>query len=112
MLPYRVICDIINVNEIEPRTLPNIHCGKLREKEVGKLEDLLLTIRKAMEYRRRMRIIYEKDGAFTERTIRPYLLKDNELYAYCYMRGSKRRFRLDHIIGAVMLSEEEKGKET
>ena len=72
------------------------------------MEDLLLTIRKAMEYHRRMRIIYEKDGAFTERTIRPYMLKDNELYAYCYMRGSRRRFRLENIIGAVMLQEEEK----
>ncbi|MBR4079288.1 MAG: WYL domain-containing protein [Christensenellaceae bacterium] len=75
------------------------------------MENLLLTIRKAMEYHRRIRIIYEKDGAFTERTIRPYQLKDNELHAYCYMRSSKRRFRLENIIGAVMLPEDEKGQE-
>ena len=68
----------------------------------------MLAITKAMEYHRLLRIIYEKDGEFTERVIRPNYMKDGELYAYCYMRHGKRRFRIGNIIAAVMLPEKEK----
>lgn len=71
------------------------------------LEDVLLAIRKAMEYHRLLRIIYEKDGEFTERVIRPDHIRETELYAYCYMRHGKRRFRLENIVAAVMLPEKE-----
>lgn len=72
------------------------------------MEDVLLAITKAMEYHRLLRIIYEKDGAFTERVIRPNYIKEDELHAYCCMRHGKRRFRLENIIAAVMLPEKEK----
>lgn len=61
-----------------------------------------------MEYQRLLKIMYEKDGSFTERVIRPYQIKNDELYAYCYLRHGKRRFRLEYIIAAVMLPEKEK----
>jgi len=67
----------------------------------------LLTITKAMEYDRLVRIIYEKDGEFTERVVRPNFLKDGELHAYCYLRHGKRRFRVENIMGAMMIPEKE-----
>ena len=79
---------------------------KHRKNEI-ELEDVLLAITKAMEYQRLLRIIYEKDGEFTERVIRPYYIKEADLYAYCCMRHGKRRFRLENIIAAVMLPEKE-----
>ena len=66
-----------------------------------------MLIEKAREYHRLVRIIYEKDGEFTERVIRPNFIKNDELHAYCCMRHGKRRFRLNNIIAAVMLPEKE-----
>lgn len=66
-----------------------------------------MVITKAMEYHRSVRIIYEKNGEFSERVLRPYQIKDGELHAYCYLRHAKRRFRMEHIIAAEMLPEKE-----
>ncbi|MBQ4062391.1 MAG: hypothetical protein IJD14_06035 [Christensenellaceae bacterium] len=65
------------------------------------MTDIEKTIIKAIELDKLVRIIYESDKGFTERTVRPIKLENEELYAYCYLRRSRRKFKLSGILSAV-----------
>ncbi|MFZ5351369.1 MAG: hypothetical protein ACOZCL_01455 [Bacillota bacterium] len=45
-------------------------------------------------------IIYMSDKGITERSIKPIKLDGDILEAYCYLKKSVRRFRVENILGA------------
>ena len=59
--------------------------------QLGKIEE-------AGHKRRNIRITYtDSKGDITIRTVEPYEVKDNKLYAYCTVRQGIRAFKLERI---------------
>ena len=61
-------------------------------------------ILKAIESGSRLHIIYEGANGISERFIKPVKLSDGELSAYCYMKHGMRKFKLEGILGASVIS--------
>ena len=66
------------------------------------MTDIERVFLKAIENDERVRIIYETDKGITERTVRPISMQDGEVYAYCYLRRNRRRFKLSSVLGAAL----------
>lgn len=61
------------------------------------------TLRKAIERGLLVRIIYDSNGEYTERTIKPNSIGEQGVAAYCYLRKSKRIFKMSNILSAIIM---------
>lgn len=61
------------------------------------------TLLMALEQERRICMIYESGGKYTERTVRVIELREDAVYAYCYLRRKRRLFKLANILSAQLL---------
>lgn len=66
-------------------------------------------IKKAINEMKKIDIIYMKENGITERQIKPIKLSDGILEAYCYMRRSIRKFKMDNILGASFIKHKNAG---
>ena len=65
--------------------------------------DVEITLEKAVQLNRRVKIIYERNGEYTERVVRPHGLTEIELIGYCYLRKARRKFKISNILSAILL---------
>ena len=61
------------------------------------------TLLMALEQERRICMIYESGGKYTERTVRVIELREDAVYAYCYLRRTRRLFKLANILSSQLL---------
>lgn len=47
-------------------------------------------------------IVYDGKNGISQRKIKPKQLNGDNLLAYCYMKNNMRKFRIDHILSAVI----------
>lgn len=67
---------------------------------------ILQTIEKGGQERKVVRIIYkDSKGAFTERRIEPYEIKNGKVWGYCLNNNGIRQFNISGIIEAVLTQE-------
>lgn len=67
---------------------------------------VLKTIKRSMQYNQILDMIYMDDGGkITKRRVKIFKLKGDLFQAYCYLRGSKRTFKIDNILAAVPVTE-------
>lgn len=65
-----------------------------REEEIKKI------LIRALKEEKRLEIIYESGGVFTQRKIKIIDLEDSTATAYCYLRKQKRTFKIKQILSA------------
>lgn len=54
-----------------------------------------------------IRIMYmDDDGKVTKRTVRVLKINSTTLKAFCYLRGSRRTFKIDNLLAVVSVSSE------
>lgn len=71
-------------------------------------QDPLWVVRAALERGTDVRILYmDRNGAVTDRQIRPVSDEGSRVYAHCYLRGDKRHFRYDRIESAEEVERQE-----
>ena len=59
-------------------------------------------LERAILEKKRVRIMYLSDGVITERLIKPFCIEGQSVKAYCYLRRSKRTFKMEGILSAQM----------
>lgn len=63
---------------------------------------MLNTIKRSMQYNQLLDMIYMDDsGQITKRRIKVFKVTRESFQSYCYLRGSKRTFKIDNILAAV-----------
>lgn len=61
-----------------------------------------------MKYNQILDMIYmDDDGQITKRRIKVFKVAGDSFQAYCYLRGSKRTFKIDNILAAVPIVSKE-----
>ncbi len=69
---------------------------------------MLNAIKKSMQYNQSVNMIYMDDsGAITKRRVKPFKICGNTFMAYCYVRKSKRTFKIDNVLAVVPISKRE-----
>lgn len=64
---------------------------------------------KSMRYNQPMDMVYmSNDGAVSQRRIKVLQMRGDCCVAYCYLRQSKRTFRVDSILALVPVTEKER----
>lgn len=66
-------------------------------------KEVLRVLKRAIDENKKVRIIYESAGDYSERTIRVIALQTKDVRAYCYMRHARRIFKLNGILSAQLL---------
>jgi predicted DNA-binding transcriptional regulator YafY len=57
-------------------------------------------LKKSLNEKIIIRIMYDNKGIITEREIRVTSIKDEKIVAFCYLRNAKRTFKKDKILAA------------
>lgn len=57
-------------------------------------------LKKSLEDKEAIRIIYMSDKGITQRDIIVYNMDDEKITAYCYLRKCRRTFRINNILSA------------
>jgi predicted DNA-binding transcriptional regulator YafY len=61
-----------------------------------------------MRYNQSVNMIYMDDsGTITKRRIKPFKISGESFQAYCYLRGSKRTFKIDGVLALVPVTKRE-----
>lgn len=61
-----------------------------------------INILKSMKHNRIAEIIYLKaNGELTKRRVKVLSVDDNTFKAYCFLRGTKRTFKIDNVLAFV-----------
>lgn len=69
---------------------------------------MIKTIKKSMKYGQLLQIIYlSDDGVVTKRVVYPIKLSSSALYAYCYLRQSRRTFKVTNVLALVPIIKKE-----
>ena len=68
---------------------------------------MLETLRYSMRNKKVIQIIYHGSGGITQRKIKVLKMDDVKVTAYCYTKKGIRSFKLDSILGASMIHEDE-----
>ncbi len=54
-----------------------------------------------------IRLMYmDESGNVTKRTVRVLKIKSDTLIAFCYLRGARRTFKIDHLLAIVSVQRE------
>lgn len=70
---------------------------------------MLNVINKAMKYNQMLNMIYmDNSGGITKRRIKVFKVSDKSFVAYCYLRGSKRTFKIDNVLALVPIITKER----
>jgi len=70
---------------------------------------VLKTIERSMKYNQLLDMIYmDSDGAITKRRVNPLKVTKDSFQAYCYLRGSKRTFKVDNVLALVPITTKER----
>ncbi len=67
------------------------------------MDETLRVLQRAVQNEHKVRIIYESDGNFSERTIKPERITEDKISGYCYMRKRKRTFVISKILAAAII---------
>lgn len=63
---------------------------------------MLNTIKRSMQYNQILDMIYMDDsGQITKRRIKVFKITGESFQAYCYLRGSRRTFKIDNVLALV-----------
>lgn len=63
-------------------------------------------IERAMKYNQVMDMIYmDSSGKITKRRVQVFRITGDSFQAYCFLRGSKRTFKVDNVLAAVPIAE-------
>lgn len=55
-----------------------------------------------MQYNQSLNMIYMDDsGQITKRRVKPFKITGNTFMAYCYVRRSRRIFKIDNVLAVV-----------
>lgn len=69
---------------------------------------MLNTIKKSMQYNQSLDMIYMDDsGQITKRRVKPFKITGNTFMAYCYVRKSRRTFKIDGVLAVVPVKNRE-----
>lgn len=61
-----------------------------------------------MKYNQLADMIYmDNDGGITKRRIKVFKVTQDSFQAYCYLRGSKRTFKIDNVLALVPVTTRE-----
>lgn len=72
---------------------------------------VLNIIKKSMQYNQSLDMIYvDDDGTITQRRIKSFKISGDTFVAYCYLRGSKRTFKIDGVLALVPAAENKVSK--
>ena len=70
---------------------------------------MLNVVNKSMMSNQLLDMIYMTDnGSVTKRRIKVYKVENNSFYAYCFLRGSRRTFKVDNILALVPVVRKER----
>ncbi len=70
---------------------------------------MLNTIKKSMQYKQSLNMIYMDDsGTITKRRVKPFKITGDSFMAYCYVRRSRRTFKIDGVLAVVPVAERER----
>ena len=62
-------------------------------------------LKKSLDEKKIIRIIYDNKGTITERDVRVLSLNDEKISAFCYLRNTKRTFIIANILAANFFEE-------
>lgn len=63
---------------------------------------MLKTIRQSMKHQQTLNIMYMDDnGHITKRRIQVFRITGDSFQAYCFLRESKRTFKVDNVLAVV-----------
>src|SRR5690625_1816276 len=66
---------------------------------------VLKTIKRSMQYNQVLDMIYlDSDGAITKRRVKTLKVTEDSFQAYCYLRGSRRIFKVDNVLALVPIT--------
>lgn len=69
---------------------------------------MLNTVKKSMQYSQSLDMIYmDGSGGITKRRVKVLKIKGESFQAYCYLRGSKRTFKIDGVLALVPVAKRE-----
>lgn len=69
---------------------------------------MLNTIKKSMQYKQSLNMIcMDEDGQVTKRRVKPFKITGNTFVAYCFLRGSRRTFKIDNVLAVVPVMKKE-----
>lgn len=70
--------------------------------EIEEGTSVLNTIKKSMQYNQSLNMIYMDDGGtITKGRIKPFKVSGDTFVAYCFLRGSRRTFKIDGVLALV-----------
>lgn len=70
--------------------------------------DLLNVVEKSMIKNKLVQMIYQSDkGRMTKRRIKVLKVNGNQFQAYCFLRKSKRTFKMNNILALVPIEQKE-----
>jgi len=62
-----------------------------------------------MKYNQLLDMIYmDNNGGITKRRIKAFQVSKDSFQAYCYLRGSKRTFKIDNVLALVPVTTRER----
>lgn len=69
---------------------------------------MLNTIKKSMQRNQLLEMMYMDDkGNITKRMVKPFKADKDSLAAYCFLRKSKRTFKIDNVLALVPITQRE-----
>lgn len=69
---------------------------------------MLKAIRRSMKYNQVLDMIYmDNNGGITKRRIKAFQVTEDSFQAYCYLRGSRRTFKIDNVLALVPITKRE-----
>jgi len=70
---------------------------------------VLKTIERSMKYNQLLDMIYmDNNGGITKRRIKAFQVTEDSFQAHCYLRGSKRTFKIDNVLALVPVTTRER----
>src|SRR5690625_147234 len=66
---------------------------------------VLKTIKRSMKYNQVLDMIYmDNNGGITKRRVKLLKITEDSFQAYCYLRGSRRIFKVDNVLALVPIT--------
>ena len=70
---------------------------------------MLKTIERSIKYNQVLDIIYmDNAGSITKRRVKLLKVTEDSFQAYCYLRGSRRTFKIDNVLALVPVMTKER----
>ena len=70
---------------------------------------MLKTIKRSIKYNQVLDIIYmDNDGSITKRRVKLLKVTEDSFQAYCYLRGSRRTFKVNNVLALVPVMTKER----